>query len=215
MRKLFVFDWDGTLVDSADKIVGAMAAAIDELALAPRGDDAIRNIIGLGLPEALQRLYPDAPGSELAVLRETYVKYFLELDQQPCRQFEGAFELLSGLREQGWLLAVATGKSRRGLTRALGQTGWASLFHATRCADETRSKPHPQMLHELLTELSVTPQAAVMIGDTEYDMAMAEAAGVDRIGVSFGAHAPERLRTYRPWRVVDRLADVAGWGAER
>ena len=211
MTKLFIFDWDGTLVDSTGKIVQAMAAAIGEMALAPRSDDAIRNIIGLGLPEALRQLYPTAPELQLATLRQTYVKYFLELDQLPCRHFDGAFELLSQLREQGWLLAVATGKSRRGLTRALQQTGWASLFDASRCADETRSKPHPLMLHELLAELSVPAQRAVMVGDTEYDMAMAEAAGVDRIGVSYGAHAAERLQAYRPWRIVDRLAEVAAW----
>jgi len=148
-------------------------------------------------------------------LRETYVKYFLELDQQPCRHFEGAFELLSRLREQGSLLAVATGKSRRGLQRALDQTGWEPLFDATRCADETRSKPHPLMLHELLNELGALPQQAVMVGDTEYDMAMAETAGIERIGVSYGAHAPERLLRYRPWRIVDRLAEVAEWDRPR
>lgn len=215
MKKLFIFDWDGTLVDSADKIVEAMAAAIGELALAPRSNDAIRNIIGLGLPEALRQLYDDAPAAQLTALRETYVKCFLQLDQQPCRHFDGAFELLSQLREQGWLLAVATGKSRRGLQRALDQTGWSPLFDATRCADESRSKPHPQMLHELLAELAVQPQQAVMIGDTEYDMAMAETAAIARIGVSYGAHAPERLQRYRPWRIVDRLADVAEWDVSR
>ena len=117
MKRLFVFDWDGTLVDSADKIVGAMSTAIDELALASRSNEEIRNIIGLGLPEALRRLYDGAPDAELAALREAYVKYFLQLDQEPCHHFEGAFELLSDLRARGHLLAVATGKSRRGLAR--------------------------------------------------------------------------------------------------
>ncbi len=213
-KNLFVFDWDGTLVDSADKIVSAMSAAIDELALAPRSVDEIRDIIGLGLPEALRRLYGVASDLELTLLRDTYVRYFLDLDQQPCRQFEGAFEILSQLRERGCLLAVATGKSRRGLQRALAQTGWGELFHATRCADETHSKPHPRMLLELMAELAVAPGAAVMVGDTEYDMAMAEAAGIARIGVSFGAHAPQRLQQYRPWRIVDRLADVAEWNRQ-
>lgn len=212
-RKLFIFDWDGTLVDSAGKIVDAMSAAITELGLPPRSADEIRNIIGLGLPEALRRLYGDASEAALSALRERYVNYFLELDQQPCSHFEGAFELLEGLRARGQLLAVATGKSRRGLQRALAQTGWSGLFDATRCADETRSKPDPLMLQELLAELSVQPWQAVMIGDTEYDLAMAEAAGIDRIGVSFGAHAPERLQRYRPWRIVDRLEEVAGWGS--
>src|SRR5690606_1123620 len=152
-------DWDGTLVDSAGKIVGAMQRAIADLDLPPRSDAEVRNIIGLALPEAIETLFPGASPAALAAMHDAYVRHFLEADaQQRCTTFAGAGETLDGLRQRGCRLAVATSKSRRGLDRGLLQTGWGELFAATRCADETRSKPHPQMLHELLLQLAVAPQ---------------------------------------------------------
>lgn len=211
LKKLFIFDWDGTLIDSADKIVGAMLAAIAELQLEPRSDAEARNIIGLGLPEAVQHLYPDLSAVGQQAMRAAYARHFTEADQVPCALFPGALETLNALREQGCLLAIATGKNRRGLTRVLGGLGLSDFFDGSRCADETRSKPHPQMLYELLVEFGLPLEAAVMVGDTEYDMAMARSAGIDRIAVDYGAHALERLLPYEPALVLERLEQLLAW----
>jgi phosphoglycolate phosphatase len=124
-------------------------------------------------------------------------------------------DTLQQLKDEGCTLAVATGKSRRGLSRVLDQLQMLDFFHATRCADETQSKPHPQMLHELLDELVVPVERAVMIGDTEYDMAMAQAAAMPRIGVSYGAHAADRLLPYQPELVIDEFAQLLDWRKSR
>jgi phosphoglycolate phosphatase len=212
---LFIFDWDGTLMDSTRKIVAAMQAAVAELGWPHRSADAIRDIIGLGLPEAIEYLFPDAPPTDRRSLQAAYVRHFLEADQQPCEFFPGALATLGQLKERGHLLAVATGKSRRGMQRVLGQLDMHDYFHASRCADETRSKPHPLMLHELLAELRATSADAVMIGDTEFDMAMARSAGMARIAVGFGAHAVERLLPYAPALVIDELQQLLDWPAGR
>jgi phosphoglycolate phosphatase len=210
---LFIFDWDGTLIDSTAKIVGAMQAAIGELDLAPRTDAAVRNIIGLGLPEAVQHLYGDLSAAGRQALRDSYARHFVAADREPCRLFPEVLATLQALRERGCLLAVATGKNRRGLTRVLGGLGMLEFFDASRCADETRSKPHPQMLHELLRELSIPAGGAVMVGDTEYDMAMAQQAGMARIAVDYGAHAVERLLPYAPALVLARFGQLLDWRA--
>jgi phosphoglycolate phosphatase len=216
VSKLFIFDWDGTLIDSANKIVGAMRAGIEEVQLPTRTDDEIRNIIGLGLPEAILHLFPDLSAAEQQLLRAAYAKHFVEADQrQPCELFPQVLTTLQQLREQGCLLAVATGKNRRGLTRVLSGLGLEQFFDATRCADETRSKPHPQMLHELLAELSMPAEQAVMIGDTEYDMAMARNADMPRIAVNYGAHAAERLLPYQPELVMAQFDELLDWRARR
>jgi len=213
MKKLFIFDWDGTLIDSADKIVGAMLAAISELELESRTDAEARNIIGLGLPEAVQHLYPELSEAGQQAMRAAYARHFVAADQVPCALFPGALETLAELRDAGCLLAIATGKNRRGLTRVLGGLGLLDFFDATRCADETRSKPHPQMLHELLAGFGLPAVSAVMVGDTEYDMAMARNAGMDRIAVNYGAHAVERLLSYEPALVLERLSQLVDWRA--
>lgn len=212
---LFIFDWDGTLMDSTRKIVGAMEAAVAELGWPVRSADEIRNIIGLGLPEAIEYLFPDAPAAERQHLQTRYAHHYVAADQQPCEFFPGALATLDQLKARGHRLAVATGKSRRGMQRVLGQLDLHDYFHASRCADETRSKPHPQMLHELLAELRSSSAEAVMIGDTEYDMAMARSAGMARIAVGFGAHAVERLLPYEPALVLDNLQQLLGWSPGR
>lgn len=213
--KLFVFDWDGTLIDSADKIVGAMQAAIADRGLAPRSVAEVRNIIGLGLPEAIRHLYPDLSEAGQQVLRRAYADHFIAADRVPCRLFPQVLETLQALRDDGCLLAVATGKNRRGLTRVLGGLGLETFFDATRCADETCSKPDPLMLHQLLEELAVPAVEAVMVGDTEYDMAMAERAGMARIAVNYGAHAVERLLPFAPLLVVERFGQLLEWRGQR
>jgi phosphoglycolate phosphatase len=212
---LFIFDWDGTLMDSTGRIIAAMQTAIAELGLASRRDEEVCEIIGLGLPEAIEFLFAELSLVERNVLQARYAYHYVSADQQPCEFFPGALTMLEQLKARGDLVAVATGKSRKGLQRVLDQLDMQDFFHASRCADETRSKPHPQMLHELLTELAASVGDAVMIGDTEYDMAMARNAGMARIAVNFGAHAGERLLAYQPALIVDNLAQLLSWPMQR
>lgn len=205
---LFIFDWDGTLIDSAQRIVDALQTAIAQCSLPPRTDEQSRNIIGLGLPEAITALYPTLSDADREALRQSYVKHYLAADHQPCELFPGVLATLHALKEKNFHLAVATGKSRRGLDRVLDQLELHDFFDATRCADETQSKPHPQMLHELLAELKLTPERAVMVGDTEYDLAMAHSAGMPCIAVDYGAHAIDRLLTYEPELVLSEFSQL-------
>ncbi len=208
---LFIFDWDGTLIDSTGHIINAMQAAASELRLPALSADTVKDIIGLGLPEAILALYPELDEAARAELKSGYAQHYIALNEEPPRFFPGVIDTLDQLKSAGHLLAVATGKNRRGLQRILDQHDMLDFFHATRCADETRSKPHPQMLHELLDELATPAQGAVMIGDTEYDMAMAREAGVARIGVDYGAHAAERLRLYAPEIILSDFAELMNW----
>ncbi len=210
-NRLIVFDWDGTLMDSQARIVACLQAAIRETGLPPRDEEALRNIIGLGLREALMALYPDASASEWDALTHHYRRHFLELDDTPSVLFDGAEALIRRLSDQGHFLAIATGKGRQGLDRVLAETGLAPYFHATRCADESFSKPHPAMLLEILERLGMEPRQALMIGDTEYDLQMASNAGVPALGVTYGVHGRERLLACQPLDCVDSLAEVGRW----
>lgn len=205
---LIIFDWDGTLSDSTGRIVEAMQAAAAELGVEVPTPAAVRDIIGLGLPEALQILFPALPGDVRAALREGYSSHYRHLDREPCALFPGALTMLEELRGRGWHLAVATGKSRAGLDRVLGALDMTDFFDATRCADETASKPDPLMLRQLLAELDYPAQRAVMVGDSEYDMAMARSGGISAVGVSFGVHSSERLLRHEPAHVVDSLPEL-------
>ena len=205
---LIVFDWDGTLIDSTAKIVRCMQQAASEVGVPVLAADSIRQIIGLGLPEAIAALYPAGDSALWQAVREQYVRHFIEIDQTPSPCFDGVLEVLQCLHGAGHSLAVATGKSRRGLDRALAQSGLGEFFHATRCADETRSKPHPQMLQELLQLFGSEAGAAVMVGDTHFDMAMARALAMPRIAVSYGAHAREQLLPYEPLACLDHFAEL-------
>lgn len=208
---LYIFDWDGTISNSAAKIVSCMQAATDQAGLPRLPDEAIRNIIGLGLPEAVASLYPGVSESQLQRVREGYSAFFTDADVAPSPFFDGVMETLNTLAEQGHLLTVATGKSRRGLDRVLSKLALTTFFHGSRCADETASKPDPKMLLELLAEFDIPVSEAVMIGDTEYDMAMAREIGMSRIAVSFGAHHIDRLKPYDPELCVDHFADILTW----
>lgn len=208
---LYIFDWDGTISDSAAKIVRCMQVAAERASAEPQTDEAIRNIIGLGMPEALQALYPLLDEEVKERIRYEYSRFFKEEDATPSPFFTGAMETMEHLREQGYLLGVATGKSRKGLDRVLERLGMSNFFHVSRCADETASKPHPKMLLEILDELKLPAEEAVMIGDTEYDMAMARSIDMPRIAVSYGAHAIERLQTWEPALCVDHFPDILGW----
>ncbi len=207
---LIVFDWDGTVMDSTAVIAGSIQAACRDLGLAVPGDEAARHVIGLGLQQALRHAVPDAPESMYEPLVERYRHHFLAQDRA-IPLFEGARETLAGLHEAGYRLAVATGKSRLGLDRALESTGMKRYFHATRTADTTFSKPHPAMLLELLDELAVSAERALMVGDTTHDMQMAQNAGVDAVAVGHGAHPPEQLRESDPLALVKDFAELRAW----
>jgi phosphoglycolate phosphatase len=208
---LIVFDWDGTLMDSEMRIVNCLQAAFADLGLPPPGREAARDVIGLGLDEALMQLLPGADPPTRQALVIGYRRRFLETDRTPSVLFAGARETLEWLSGEGYRLAVATGKGRVGLDRALAETGLGPLFHATRCADETFSKPNPQMLLELMDELGADASATLMIGDTEYDMQMAANARTKALAVSYGVHPVERLMPHAPLDCLHDIAALPAW----
>ncbi len=207
-----IFDWDGTLVDSEARIITSMQAAADDFGWQPAlTDEAVRNIIGLALPEAIRHICPGIDEAGVDAIRQGYTHHFLERSNLEMPLFDGVKEGLRRLKDAGCVLAVATGKSRRGLDRVLPEVGLESLFEHTRCADETLSKPDPLMLHELLDVTSFDVRQAVMVGDTEYDLGMAKNAGMDRIAVTYGAHHPDRLQSYNPVFVADHFIQLVDW----
>lgn len=208
---LFIFDWDGTLMDSTDKIIRCMQAAIKQLDLPQKDDEQVRHIIGLGLPEAVRRLFPGEGGAILDELAAGYSRHFIEADQTPCHFYPDVERVLIDLRTNGHQLAVATGKSRRGLDRVLANLKLSHFFDASRCADETASKPHPLMLEQLLDQCGMTAESAVMIGDTEFDLEMATNAGMRSIGVSYGAHVEARLLKHEPEMIIDSFTELLDW----
>ena len=208
--ELIVFDWDGTLMDSAGAIVASLQAACRDLGIAEPSDARARHIIGLGLRDALASALPDLPEEQYRALAERYRYHFLAGDSE-LEMFAGIPELVSGLSRAGRLLAVATGKTRKGLQRALDSSGLQALFHATRCADECHSKPHPQMLYELMDELGVAPQLTLMIGDTTHDLLMARNAGVDALAVTYGAHGRAELLAEAPLACADSVVEMQRW----
>ncbi len=206
--QLVIFDWDGTVMDSTGRIIACMHQAGADLCLPVLEDDAVREIIGLGLPEALRTLYPGIGDRDLERMRERYAVHFVAAEASPSRLYPGARETLATLRAAGLRLAVATGKSRKGLDRVWAGSGLGDSFDASRCADETHSKPHPAMVTELLTELGVAPERALVVGDTSFDLQMARDAGVDRVAVSYGAHPVDRLMNFHPLAVIDALPQL-------
>lgn len=211
MFKLLIFDWDGTLIDSQARIIASMQAAAVELGHEPLCPEAVRNIIGLGLPEAIRELIPCIDVPALDQMRERYAHHFLVQNETPTELYPGVERTLAALKQQGYRMAVATGKSRRGLDRALEETGLAELFEITRCADETRSKPDPLMLHQILAEMAVPADEAIMVGDTEYDLEMGSRAGVPTVAVSYGAHHLDRLRFHKPLTEIHHFPELQIW----
>jgi phosphoglycolate phosphatase len=208
---LVVFDWDGTLMDSEARIVDCLQRAATDIGVDVPSRAEARDIIGLGLEQAVARLFPLADERLVGQLVDAYRVHWLGDEVRPSSMFAGSRELVAELHQAGSLLAVATGKSRRGLEKSLVESGIGDLFHVTRCADETLSKPHPQMLEEILTDLNTAPQCALMIGDTEYDMQMAASAGVAAVGVSHGVHSEERLLEHGALQCFDDLFALARW----
>lgn len=209
--RLVVFDWDGTLIDSEGRIVASMQAAIESVGLPPRPRLALSNVIGLGLREALADLYPDQDEEKLVALIEAYRHQFVDANPVPMQAFSGARESLQWLHDSGLSLAVATGKARRGLERAFDECGFRDFFPDSRCADEAASKPHPQMLQELMQSFAVQPEQTLMIGDTEYDMEMAARAGSHALAVGYGVHELERLLRWPTLGHLDDIAHLPQW----
>ena len=208
---LLVFDWDGTLMDSEASIVVCMQAAISDLGCEPRDANSIKNIIGLGLREAIDCLYPGTDDAFLTAMVDRYRYHFLGGSKHHSELFPGAEQTIRELSEAGYLMAVATGKGRKGLDMVLEKTGLGQYFHTTRCADESFSKPHPQMLEEVMDELGAEPGNTLMIGDTEYDMQMASNARTHSLAVSYGVHEKERLMQHGPLHCLDTIAELADW----
>lgn len=210
--RLLIFDWDGTLVDSIGRIVDSMRAAAELCGLPQRSDERIRGIIGLGLPEAVASLYPELDDAQLIErFRHHYSECYLSLEQQPSAFYPGVVESLQAFREAGYILAVATGKSRRGLDRVLAGYGWEDYFDITRCADESASKPEPLMLEQIMAHCSVPPAQALMVGDSAFDLQMARNAGVDSVAVGYGAQSLESLRNFAPRLEVEAFSQLRAW----
>jgi phosphoglycolate phosphatase len=208
--ELIVFDWDGTLMDSAGTIVACIQAAAVDMGLPPPPEERARHVIGLGLGEALRYALPELAAERHAALADRYRHHYLSQDHE-LKLFDGAADMVRHLKSDGYLLAVATGKSRKGLDRALEVSGIGDCFHATRCADECHSKPHPQMLEELMDELAVPPRLTLMIGDTTHDLQMAINAGVDALAVAHGAHDRGPLEDLSPVHCAKDLSELAAW----
>lgn len=214
--QLLIFDWDGTLVDSVQRIVDSMWFAATECGLPLRSATEVRGIIGLGLPEAIQMLYPDVQDAPtLAQFRSAYSEHYLYLEREPSPLFAGVREALASFREQGYQLAVATGKSRRGLERVLDGQGLRAFFDVTRCADETASKPNPLMLEEILAHCSASPAQSLMVGDSPFDVLMAHNAGVMPVAVSYGAQPLSVLQACQPQLCIDHFSELQDWLATR
>lgn len=208
--ELLIFDWDGTLMDSAGVIVACIQAASRDMGLPEPSREAASHIIGLGLRQALETLFPELPASDHPILADHYRRHYLGQDAE-IPLFEGVRDLIVDLHDRGHTLAVATGKARRGLDRAFAHTGLGPYFHASRTADETHSKPHPAMIEELLDELMVAPERALMIGDTTHDLEMARNAGIASLGAGYGAHPPENLADLAPLAVCHSFVELAEW----
>jgi len=208
--ELVVFDWDGTLLDSAGAIVRAIQAACRDLDLQVPDDYRARHVIGLGLVDAMRHAVPDLPAERYQEMVDRYRHHYLSGDHQ-LTLFDGVPEMLERLKRDGHILAVATGKSRAGLERALDHSGLRPMFLASRCADECHSKPHPQMLDELMTEFGMGNAATLMIGDTSHDLLMASNAGVDGLAVTYGAHTHDHLLEHKPVACLHNVGELDQW----
>ncbi len=211
--QLIIFDWDGTILDSAFHIIDCMQKAQKSLDLAELSPYQIRQIIGLGIDEAIRVLHPKL---ELTIQKELATEYrnqFLYNNPMECHTFEGMEDLLIALKSKGYKLAVATGKSRLGLNKVLAdkETGLGHLFDTTRCADETKSKPNPLMLKEIVSELKVPIKNCLMVGDTTFDLDMARAIKMDHVAMTYGAHDQALLESRSPMKLFHNTHDLKQW----
>jgi phosphoglycolate phosphatase len=208
--RFIVFDWDGTLADSTAIIATALQRACQDVGEPMPADVDARFVIGLGLADALRHVAPNLPAERHPALVARYRHHYLSRDEA-IPLFAGARDLLADMAAAGYLLGVATGKSRTGLDRALAQQDVGHFFTATRCADEGFSKPHPGMLLHLMDRVGVTPENTLMIGDTTHDLELARNAGVAALAVAYGAHPPEDLMEQQPLATLHSIAELRSW----
>ncbi len=205
---LIIFDWDGTLIDSVHWITECLQQAARDCDLAVPDARLARSVIGLSLERAMSTLFPHASSADIPPLMTAYRRYYDEKNLGREDLFDGVPELLGDLREQGYQLAVATGKSRNALNQALSSTGYTDWFQATRAASETASKPNPLMLLQLMEELDCPPERTLMVGDSLHDLEMARNAKIDAIGVVTGANDRDELLALNPVLVLNQTADL-------
>ena len=210
---LIAFDWDGTLFDSTQIITRCIQAAVKDVGGTVPTDEAAGYVIGLGLMQALAHAAPDVPQDKYPLLGQRY-RHHYQLHADDLSLFDGVLPLLAALKARGYLLAVATGKSRQGLDEVLQTVQLKSLFDASRTADKTAGKPDPKMLHELMAELGCAPDRTLMVGDTTHDLQMALNAGCPSLAVSYGAHEPTAFATLTPLHVAHSVQDMHNWLVE-
>lgn len=210
--RLLIFDWDGTLVNSLPRIVEAMQVAAQNCQIPVQGQDEIHAIIGLALPQAFDVLYPEHNDAQLREsFRLAYSEHYLSLEQEPSPFYAGVRDALDNFKASGYQLAVATGKSRRGLAHILQGHKMEDFFHITRCADETRSKPDPLMLQQILQHCNQPPEHAVMVGDSPFDLRMANKAHIPGVAVSYGAQPLSVLLAENPVLAINHFNELADW----
>ena len=206
--KLLIFDWDGTLVDSIERIATSLQAASHQICQASISNSEARNVIGLGLQEAIQQLHPELESNRISQIAQAYKHHYINentIDENP---FEGSAQLLRELRQKGYFLAIATGKSRIGFDLSANKFAMKGYFHNTQCSSENQSKPHPQMILKILDALDITVEDSVMIGDSKHDLKMAQNAGMDSIAVTHGVHSAAELSGFNPLVCLDRITDL-------
>ena len=209
--KLLVFDWDGTLVNSIEKITTSLQAASYKVCNLQVSEEAARNVIGMGLNEAIRKLHPEITTDSIDGIAVAYKQHYLHENPVLEEPFEGVSELLRQLNESGYLLAIATGKSRPGLERSANSHALETYFHTTQCAGENKSKPHPEMLNRILNELNIKANDAVMIGDSIHDLLMAQNAGVESIAVTHGVHTAAELSVHNPITYLEKITDLGDY----
>lgn len=212
---LLVFDWDGTLVDSIERIVTSLQFASKQTVDIDLSETQARDVIGLGLMEAITKLHPELDTRQhtdkLKDIADAYRQHYLYDNNVPAPLFGGVYELLNELREDGYTLAISTGKSRAGLEQSINKHQVADYFATTRCAGENRSKPHPEMLHEIIDELNFAVSQTLMIGDSEHDLKMAINANMQCIGVTHGVHDAATLNRHNPLTCLTDITDLSAY----
>lgn len=210
---LLVFDWDGTLVDSIERIVTSMQHASKQAAGFDLSESKVKDVIGMGLMEAIIELHPQLDAKHHAAtlnsIADAYRQHFLYDNDVPAPVFAGVKNMLEALQNEGYILAISTGKSRIGLDKAIAEYQMAAYFTTTRCAGENKSKPHPEMLHEILSELNFSADQALMIGDSELDLQMANSANMNCIGVTHGVHNSDTLEKYNPLVCLNNISELS------
>ncbi|UQB43419.1 HAD-IA family hydrolase [Thiomicrospira microaerophila] len=209
--KAVIFDWDGTLMNSEARIVSAIQFAAKQCGLPVLPHHQSKQIIGLSLDRAISQLYPNAELDQVAKMAQAYTQHFLYESAIEMQPYEGAEVLLDSLKQAGFMLAVATGKSRKGLDEVLDKSGFGYYFHITRTPVESASKPDPLMLKQILEYFDLKAEQALMVGDTTFDMQMAQAIGMPRVALSHGVHELERLQSFDPLVSFDHLAELQAW----